>query len=76
MKKINNFESDLRLKKVNSKSFLKDLSKEQYSKEGNLRIGKSEVERLYKQYTYTLFCNETYMFNMVTMSMMLLTKIF
>jgi len=76
MKKINNYESSFKLKKVNSKSFLKDLSKEQLNKDGNVRIGKSEVEKLYKQYTSPLFCNETYMFNMVTMFMMLLTKIY
>ena len=76
MKKINNYESSLKLKQVNSKSFFKEVAKERLSKNANVRIGKSEVEKLYKQYTSPLFCNETYMFNMVTMFMMLLTRVF
>jgi len=74
--KINGYESSFKLKKVNSKSFFKDVAKERLDKDGNARIGKSEVEKLYKQYTSPLLCNETYMFNMVTMFMMLLTRVF
>jgi len=76
MKFLYNSETKLNLKKVNSKTFLRDAEIEQSERVANIKIRKSEVEKLYRQYTNPTFCNETYMFNMVSMFMMLLTKVF